>query len=92
MLNTLEPSAFPMAIPLFPLRADTTLVANSGREVPPATIVRPITASDTPRFVATARKGNSGIPSNILVDPQGKIVAMDLRENRLQEVLAEKLK
>ncbi len=31
MLNTLEPSAFPIAIPLFPLRADTTLVANSGR-------------------------------------------------------------
>ena len=54
MLNTLEPSAFPIAIPLFPLRADTTLVANSGREVPPATIVKPITASDTPRFVATA--------------------------------------
>ena len=54
ILNTFEPSTLPIAIPLFPLRADTTLVASSGREVPPATIVRPITASDTPSFVATA--------------------------------------
>ena len=41
---------------------------------------------------AAAVYGIRSIPSNILVDPQGKIVAMDLRENRLQEVLAEMLK
>ena len=41
---------------------------------------------------AAAVYGIRSIPSNILVDPQGKIVAMDLRENRLQEVLTEKLK
>ena len=41
---------------------------------------------------AAAVYGIRSIPSNILVDPQGKIVAMDLRENKLQEVLAEKLK
>ena len=41
---------------------------------------------------AAAVYGIRSIPSNILVDPQGKIVAMELRENRLQEVLAEKLK
>ena len=41
---------------------------------------------------AAAVYGIRSIPSNILVDPQGKIIAMDLRENRLQEVLAEKLK
>lgn len=41
---------------------------------------------------AAAVYGIRSIPSNILVDPQGKIVAMDLRENGLQEVLAEKLK
>ena len=41
---------------------------------------------------AAAVYGIRSIPSNILTDPQGKIVAMDLRENRLQEVLAEKLK
>lgn len=41
---------------------------------------------------AAAVYGIRSIPSNILIDPQGKIVAMDLRENRLQEVLAEELK
>ena len=41
---------------------------------------------------AAAVYGIRSIPSNILIDPQGKIVAMDLRENRLQEVLAGKLK
>ena len=41
---------------------------------------------------AAAVYGIRSIPSNILIDPQGKIVAMDLRGNRLQEVLAEKLK
>ena len=41
---------------------------------------------------AAAVYGIRSIPSNILIDPQGKIVAMDLRENKLQEVLAEKLK
>lgn len=41
---------------------------------------------------ASAIYGIRSIPSNILIDPQGKIVAMDLREEKLQEVLAEKLK
>ena len=41
---------------------------------------------------ASTLYGIRSIPSNILIDPQGKIVAMDLRENKLQEVLAEKLK
>lgn len=54
MLNTLEPKTFPIAIPLLPLRAATMLVASSGKEVPPATIVSPITASLTPRYCATA--------------------------------------
>ena len=48
MLNTFDPNTLPMAIPLCPLRADTTLVASSGIEVPPAMMVRPITASLTP--------------------------------------------
>ena len=42
----------PMAMSLLPFFADTMLVANSGSEVPPATMVRPITASDTPRVEA----------------------------------------
>ena len=36
--------------------------------------------------------GIRSIPSNILIDPQGKIVAMDLRGSKLQTVLAELLK
>ena len=41
----------PMAMSLLPFLADTMLVANSGSEVPPATMVRPITAFDTPRVI-----------------------------------------
>ena len=53
MFSTLEPSTLPMAMPLLPLRAATTLVASSGSDVPPATMVRPITASLTPNVWAT---------------------------------------
>ena len=41
---------------------------------------------------AGAVYGIRSIPSNILLDPDGRIVAMDLREAKLLEVLAEKLK
>ena len=53
ILNILEPITLPIAIPLSPLRAATTLVASSGNDVPPATIVKPIIASDTPNDEAT---------------------------------------
>ena len=53
MLNTLEPRTLPMAMPLLPFRAETTLVASSGSDVPPATTVRPTMASDTPNEVAS---------------------------------------
>ena len=36
--------------------------------------------------------GLDGIPYNVLIDPQGKIIATDLRENALQNKLAEVLK
>ena len=36
--------------------------------------------------------GLDGIPYNVLIDPQGKIIATDLRENALQIKLAEVLK
>ena len=42
-----------MAIDERPFKAATTLVASSGREVPPATMVRPIMASLTPSDFAT---------------------------------------
>ena len=48
MLKRLLPTTFPIAMSLLPLRAATTLVANSGSDVPPATNVRPMTASLTP--------------------------------------------
>jgi len=38
---------------------------------------------------ATSLYGIDGIPYNVLVDPQGKIIATDLRENALQNKLAE---
>ena len=53
MLKTLEPRTLPMAMPLLPLRAATTVVASSGREVPIATTVRPMIASLMPKVVAT---------------------------------------
>ena len=46
ILNTLLPITLPIAMPLLPFLAATTLVASSGIEVPPATMVRPITALD----------------------------------------------
>ncbi len=41
---------------------------------------------------ATALYGFDGIPYNVLIDPQGKIIATDLRESALQSKLAEVLK
>ncbi len=49
ILKTLEPNTLPMAMPLSPFFAATALVASSGSEVPPATIVSPITASLIPQ-------------------------------------------
>ena len=71
MLNTLDPNTFPMAIPLLPLRAATTLVANSGIDVPIATTVRPMTASLTPRAAATfvAPSTNTLLPSTRQASP-----------------------
>ena len=48
MLKRLLPTTLPMAISGFFFRAATMLVANSGSEVPPATMVKPMTASLTP--------------------------------------------
>ena len=53
MFMMFEPITFPMAMPLRPFWAATTLVASSGSDVPPATMVRPTTASLTPSVCAT---------------------------------------
>ena len=41
---------------------------------------------------ATSLYGFDGIPYNVLIDPQGKIIATDLRESALQNKLTEVLK
>ncbi len=51
-LNRLLPTTLPMAISGFFFKAATMDVASSGRDVPPATSVSPITDSLTPRLRA----------------------------------------
>lgn len=48
MLNTHEPMTLPRAIEVLPFTAATTLVANSGSDVPAPRMVMPMTASETP--------------------------------------------
>ena len=49
-----EPRTFPNANDGLPLNIETRLEANSGIEVPPATRVMAMTASDTPSDLAIA--------------------------------------
>ena len=46
-LNKLLPMTLPRAMSVCPFRAAMMLVANSGSDVPPATTVKPMTASET---------------------------------------------
>ena len=61
MLNTLLPITLPMAMAELPFFAATTLVANSGSEVPHATIVSPITPWLTPSDAATPEAESTNI-------------------------------
>ena len=54
IFSTQEPITLPSAMDVLPFKAATRLVANSGIEVPKPRIVMPITASDTPRSVASS--------------------------------------
>ena len=54
-INTLkifEPKTLPMAMSEFPLNAATAEVTSSGSEVPMATTVKPISASEMPNSLA----------------------------------------
>ena len=51
-LNMLEPRTFPTAISAFPANAPVRLTTSSGHEVPKPTMVRPMTNSLTPAFLA----------------------------------------
>lgn len=53
-LKMLEPTTLPIATSLWPPMADSTLTTSSGVEVPMATIVRPITNSETRKRWASA--------------------------------------
>jgi hypothetical protein len=52
MFAILEPMTFQRMISLFPLRLAKILTVSSGRDVPNATTVRPMTRLDTPNFLA----------------------------------------
>ena len=52
-LNIFDPTTFPIAISCSPFRAAITEAASSGKEVPRATIVKPIIKSLTPNSTAT---------------------------------------
>jgi hypothetical protein len=71
-----EPTIFPIALSDSFLTAAITEVASSGRLVPPATIVSPITASDTPiiRAMSTAPSTKNLEPKTS--SPNPRIVSM----------------
>jgi hypothetical protein len=52
ILAILLPMIFPTAISLLPFIAAVTLTTSSGRDVPKATIVRPMIRVETPNFLA----------------------------------------
>ena len=66
MLKMLLPTMLPTAMSRWPLIAAMTLVATSGREVPAAMMVRPMTSSERPRappFLAKYRAVRGASPS-----------------------------
>ena len=65
MLNMLEPMTLPSASCVLPLIAATIAVASSGSEVPPATMVSPMTASLT----FSARATSVAPPTKRLLPP-----------------------
>src|SRR6187551_1148975 len=71
ILKILLPTTLPTAISRSPLTVATTEVTTSGKEVPAATIVKPITASLTPHAVAssTALCTNQRAPNTNNVNP-----------------------
>ena len=71
MLNRLEPIAFPSARPLSPFLVATMEVTSSGREVPIATMVSPITMGGMRKRLATeaAPSVNPLAPRRMRINP-----------------------
>ena len=60
MFAILLPITFPTARSVFPFAAEKRLTVSSGAEVPKATIVRPITISETLSFFAIDAEPSQG--------------------------------
>ncbi len=71
ILKILLPTILPTAISALPLIAAVTLVTSSGREVPKATMVRPINRSLMPKISASAVAASTATsePSTIMTPP-----------------------
>ena len=63
MLQMLLPMTFPTAIMLLSLTEDTTLMTNSGADVPKATTVKPITIGDKPMLLARLDEPLTSMPA-----------------------------
>lgn len=70
-LKVLLPTTLPIAISALPFKAESTLITNSGADVPKATMVRPITKSEIRKRLATAAEPSVRpfAPSNIRAKP-----------------------
>ncbi len=75
MLKILEPKAFPTAKSLSPLSAATTLVISSGKDVPMATMVSPISALLMPKdsAISLAESTTSLPPKIIATSPKSDL-------------------
>ena len=85
IINTLKmllPTTLPIAISVLPLKEDMRLTMSSGAEVPNATIVKPITRSLTPHYLATAAE-----PSVRQLAPR-RIYAIPPMRNRMSRMIS----
>ena len=81
MLKTLLPTRLPMLISISFLRAATTEVASSGREVPKATIVNPINFSLTPSICIIFTADSTTIwapPTTPIIPTKMSTICLDL--------------
>ena len=71
ILKIFDPTMFPIAISALPFFAADTLVTNSGKEVPKATIVSPIKRSLIPkiRAICVAPSTAKSLPNKIQAKP-----------------------
>lgn len=78
ILAMFEPIILPIAISSLPENVATNVTTNSGKEVPNATIVRPITSLDIPNFLASLVDPETikSPPKYRRVIPESKLIKM----------------